>query len=93
MDKYHVQAKGMASMIQAPKDSHVDNNYKHMPKICQRYAKYMPGVIPRLHIEDNYLKQRYAKDMPGVIPRLKIQDNYLLAKICQIYVKDNYLKQ
>ena len=65
---------GQASMNQAPKESHVDNNKKNMLKICQRYVKDMPGVIPRLQIEDNYLKQRYPKDMPGVIPRLQIQD-------------------
>ena len=102
-------------MNQALKDSHVDNNYKDMPNICQRYArsnseatnlrrlryakymlnicqrhatysiqlrkakvcqiytKYIPGVIQRLQIQDNYRKQRYAKDMPS-------------------YAKDNYLK-
>ena len=27
--------RGYASMNQAPEDSHVDNNYKDMPKICQ----------------------------------------------------------
>ena len=64
-------------MNQAQKDSHVDNNYKNMPKTYQRYAKDMPGVIPRLQIQDNYLEQRHAKDMPGVILRLQIQDIYL----------------
>ena len=59
-------------MNQAPKDSHVDNNYKDVPKICQRYAKDMPGVIHRLQIQDNYLKQRYVKDMPRYG-----KDNYL----------------
>ena len=28
--------RGYASINQAPEDSHVDNNYKDMPKICQR---------------------------------------------------------
>ena len=51
-------------MNQAPKDSHLDNNYKHMPKICHRYGKYMLGVILRLQIQDNYLKLRYANNMP-----------------------------
>ena len=68
---------GLGFMNQALKDSHVDNNYKHMPKIFRRYAKHMPGVIPRLQIQDNYLKQRYAKHMSVVIPRLQILDNYL----------------
>ena len=47
-------------MDQAPRDSHVGNNYKLMLKICQRYAKDMQGVILRLQIQDNYLKQKYA---------------------------------
>ena len=82
-------------MTQAPKDSHIDNNYKHTPKMCQRYARSnskatnprklpkanicqrQPGEIPRLQIQDNYLKQRYAKDMPRVNPRLQIQYKYL----------------
>ena len=51
-------------MDQAPRDSHVGNNYKLMLKICQRYAKDMQGVIMRLQIQDNYLKQKYAKCMP-----------------------------
>ena len=38
-------------MNQALKNSHVDNNYKDMPKICQRFAKYMEAVIPRLQIQ------------------------------------------
>ena len=82
-------------MNEAPNDSHVDNNYKHMPNICQRYAKDMPGVIPRLQIQDNYLKQRYAKDMPGVILRLQIQNNCLKQRYSEDmlrYDKENYLK-
>ena len=58
-------------MNQAPKDSHVDKNYIHTPKICQRYVKDMLGVIPRLQVQDNYLKQKYAKDMPRYA-----KDNY-----------------
>ena len=30
------QAKGLGSMNQAIKDSHIDNNYKDMLKKCQR---------------------------------------------------------
>ena len=53
-------------MNQFLKDIHIDNNYKDMPNICQRYGKDMPGVIQRLQIQDNYLKQRYAKDMQKI---------------------------
>ena len=56
-----------------------------MPKILQSYSKYMPGVIPRLQIQDNYLKQRYAKYMQGVIWRLQIQDNYLKQRYAKIW--------
>ena len=43
-------------------------NSRQLPKakICQIYAKDMPGVIPRLQIQENLLKQRYTKDIPGV---------------------------
>ena len=51
--KYYKQAKGLGFMNQTLKDSHVDNNYKDMPKICQRYAKYVQEVISRLQIKDN----------------------------------------
>ena len=44
-DILHLQAKGLSLMNQAQKDSHVDNNCKDIPKLCQRYAK------------DKYLKQ------------------------------------
>ena len=64
--------RGKALMSQAPKDINVDNYYEHMPNICQWYANYMPGVIPGLLVQDNYLKQRYAEDMPRYG-----QDNYL----------------
>ena len=49
-------------------------NSRQLPKakICQRYAKDMPGVILRLQIQDNYLKERYAKDM-----QRNGKDNYL----------------
>ena len=60
-------------MNQAQEDSHISNNYNDMSKICQRYAKVMPGVILRLQIQENYWKQRYAKYMPGVILRLQIK--------------------
>ena len=56
-------------MNQALKDSHVDNNYKDMPKICQIYVKEMLGVIPRQQIQDNYLKQRYAKIWQRQLPK------------------------
>ena len=86
-------------MNQAPKESHVDNNYKHMPKICERFAKDMPGVILRLQIQDNYLKQRYAKDMPGVILRLQMQDNNIkqryekiMPNICQRKLPRAFIK-
>ena len=59
-------------MNPAPKDSHVDNNNKHIPNICLRYAKDMLGVIVRLQIQDNYLKQMYAKYIP-----IYAKDNYL----------------
>ena len=55
------------------KDSHVDNNYKDMPKICQRYAKYMQEVISRLQIKDNYLKQRYIKTVIAHVSLLSCQ--------------------
>ena len=56
-------------MNQAPKDSHVENNYKDMLPICQRYPKDMPGVIMRLQIQDNYLKQGYTKDSSEIYKR------------------------
>ena len=60
-------------MNQALKDSHVDNNYKDMPKICQRYAKYVQEVISRLQIKDNYLKQRYIKTVTAHVSFLSCQ--------------------
>ena len=68
----------------------------------------MPGVIPRLQNQENYLKQRYAKYMPEVILRLQIKATILgkdMPNICQRYtndmlggiqmlqIQDNYLKQ
>ena len=49
--------------------------------MCQRYAKYMSGVIPRLQIQDNYLKQRYTKDMP-----IYAKDK---PKLCQKFARSN----
>ena len=40
-----------------------------MQNICQRYGKDMQGVIPRLQIQDNYLKQRYAKIWQRKLPK------------------------
>jgi len=45
----------MPPMNQAPKDSHVEKNYKDMPKICYRYSKDTPKIC-----------QRYAKYMPKI---------------------------
>ena len=53
-------------MTQAPKDSHVDNNYKDMPKICQRYPKYMPNIHQIYARDLSKIDQRYAKDMPNI---------------------------
>ena len=33
---YKIQAKGLGFNDPAPRNSNVDNNYKDMPKICQR---------------------------------------------------------
>ena len=41
----------------------------------------MPVVIPRLQIQDNYLKQRYAKDMPMVCQRQLPKAFVMLPKI------------
>ena len=51
----------------------------------------MPGVIPRLQNQENYLKQRYAKYMPEVILRLQIKATILgkdMPNICQRYTND-----
>ena len=47
----------------------------------------MPGVIPRLQNQENYLKQRYAKYMPEVILRLQIKTT-ILGKFFKTYAKD-----
>ena len=48
----------------------------------------MPGVIPRLQNQENYLKQRYPKYMPEVTLRLQIKATILgkdMPNICQRY--------
>ena len=40
----------------------------------------MPGVIPRLQIQDNYLKQRYAKDMQLLYDLYKLSHQRLAVR-------------
>ena len=56
------QAKGLGFMNQALKDSHVDNKYKYMPKICQRYARSNSEATNSRQLPKEKICQRYAKD-------------------------------
>ena len=57
-------------MNQAPKDSHVHNNYKDMSKIYQRYTKHISKLFQRYSKDMQNIYQRYANYMPRVIPQL-----------------------
>ena len=48
-------------MNQAPKDSHVDNNYKYMPKICQIYARSNSDATNSRQLPKAKICQKYAK--------------------------------
>ena len=72
-------------MNQAPKDSH---NYKHMPNICQRYARSDSEAtnsrqLPKANICQRYAKicQRYARSNSEAtnsrqLPKANIRQRY-----------------
>ena len=65
-------------MNQAPKDSHVDNNYKHMPKICQRYTGSNSEATNSRQLPKAKICQRYAKiyqrQLPKALDSLTVKD-------------------
>ena len=56
-------------MNQAQNDSHVDNNYKDMPKICQRYAKSNSKASNSRQLPKGKIRQRYAKICQRQLPK------------------------
>ena len=56
-------------MNRAPKDNHVGNNNKHMPKICQRYARSNSKATNSRQLPKVKICQRYAKIWQRQLPK------------------------
>ena len=66
-------------MNQALKDSHVDNNYKDMPKICQRYARSNSEATNSRQLPKARICQRFARSNSEAINSRQLPKT----KICQ----------
>ena len=56
-------------MGQSPRDSHIGNNYKHMLKICQRYARSNSKATNSRQLPKAKICQRYARICQRQLPK------------------------